>query len=510
MPVLADRQAPQKATTASFPQRSAHAGVLGAITACAMLVHGYHPYIVDASIYVAGIKKRLQPGLFLQGGAFVAAHERFSAFSFVMAELKRATHLPLDLLLLCTYVALLFGFLAVCFRLGRLLFKSNQAAWGATLLTAACLPIPVAATALLLIDPYLTARSFSSFLSSFAVLAYLEDRKWLTLIACAATLLFHPQMGVFLTAFLVVLALVSHRRWRWLVAACVGAFGACLAVYLGTRATPVTASYREAIQSRDFYFPTVWHWYEIVGVVAPLVLMGWAAKRSGLNTLVGRLALAALIAGATSCVCAFVLVHPSGPYFLARVQLLRMYHLIYAIGAVMLGGVLGKQASGRGRAAAWYGLLAMTAAGMFLMQRRVFATLPDVELPGVTSHNPWEQGFDWIRRNTPESALFAMDPALPNLSNEGEQGFRALTERSLLTDVKDEGVASLLPGLAPVWAANRDRQLLLDHHSDRQRVQQLSGSGVGWILLSPQATTAFPCPYRNAVMQVCRLTSSPQ
>jgi len=29
---------------------------------------------------------------------------------------------------------------------------------------------------------------------------------------------------------------------------------------------------------------------------------------------------------------------------------------------------------------------------------------------GRAPHNPWVQAFEWIRRNTPENAYFAMDP----------------------------------------------------------------------------------------------------
>ncbi len=483
--------------------------LIGIVTALAILIHGYHPYIVDASIYVAGIKKRLHPDLFRQGGVFVAAHEKFSSFSFFMAELQRLTHLPLEVLLLSVYAALLFGFLAICFRLGRLLFENEAAGWGATLLTTACLPIPVAATALLLIDPYLTARSFSSFLSLLAILAYLESKKWLTGLACILTLLFHPQMGVLLCAFLLVLALVSGGRWRWLAAACTAALVACGTLYLLTRSTPVTASYREAILSREFYFPTVWHWYEIVGLFAPVLLMAWGAKRAGLDAALGRLCLAGSIAGVTSCICVFCFVHPAGPYLLARLQLLRVYHILYALGAIMLGGLLAKRATGKLQTAAWYGVLAIIAAGMFLMQRQLFSALPDVELPGVAAQDPRQQGFVWIREHTSVAAFFAMDPKLLDFNDESAPGFRALTERSLLTDVKDEGVASLLPSLAPAWAADRDRQISLDRHSDPERVQQLRGLGVDWILLSPQAATSLPCPFRNAAMKVCRLTPAP-
>jgi hypothetical protein len=84
-------------------------------------------------------------------------------------------------------------------------------------------------------------------------------------------------------------------------------------------------------------------------------------------------------------------------------------------------------------------------------------------------------------------------------------GFRAIAERSILTDIKDEGLASLFPPLAPVWAGRIARERGLNTESDAERRRQLLGTGVNWLLLSSQSTTSLHCPYRNAALQVCSL-----
>ena len=43
-----------------------------------------------------------------------------------------------------------------------------------------------------------------------------------------------------------------------------------------------------------------------------------------------------VLVGTAACIAAFSLVHPQGPYFLARVQLLRSFQVIYVLGVVLL------------------------------------------------------------------------------------------------------------------------------------------------------------------------------
>jgi hypothetical protein len=495
--------------SAPAPTRTAFGRILRlpglfVVTMGALLLHGYHPYIVDASIYLVGIEKNIDPALFPRDNALVLAHAHLSIFSILMASMVRALHLSLPVLLFAVYIGLLLFLFALCYKLGERVFHSSRAGWGAALLMAVCMPVPVAATSLLLIDPYLSSRSFSTDLALLALLASIDNRWTLALLSCAATIAFHPLMGAYLAIYLLIHSLVQRQRWRLVAVTCTGALILCGAIALLTLHTSVTTSYREAVLGRSYYFLADWKWFEIAGLLMPLLLLGITARYAGVRTPLGRLAATCVLVGGTSVVCCACFVHPAGPYFLTRLQLLRTFHILYALGVVMLGGAAAKLCRGR-RQMAWLGLLGIVGLGMLLLQRREYRSLPDVEWPGAAVTNPWERGLFWVRGHTPDSALFAMDPQLMFFDDDAIPGFRVIAQRSILTDIKDEGLASLFPPLAPVWAKRLERERGLDEETDAQRRAKLSGTGVQWLLLSPSAATSLPCPYHNMSLKVCFL-----
>src|SRR5713101_6812643 len=66
------------------------------LTAAAALVHGYHPFVEDAEIYVPGIKKLLNPALYSLNDGFFASHAKLTLFPNLIAWSVRITHLPLE------------------------------------------------------------------------------------------------------------------------------------------------------------------------------------------------------------------------------------------------------------------------------------------------------------------------------------------------------------------------------------------------------------------------------
>jgi len=143
----------------------------------------------------------------------------------------------------------------------------------------------------------------------------------------------------------------------------------------------------------------------------------------------------------------------------------------------------------------------------------MYPASPHLETPWNVSPNPWQQAFRWISHNTPEDALFALDPHYEILPDEDYRGFRALAERSALADYeKDAGMAARVPSLAPRWL--REVTALEGWHSfqsiDFQRLQK--DFGVSWIVLSRsdrqysvQDSATMACPYENQDVKVCRL-----
>jgi hypothetical protein len=118
----------------------------------------------------------------------------------------------------------------------------------------------------------------------------------------------------------------------------------------------------------------------------------------------------------------------------------------------------------------------------------------------------------WVRGNTPQDALFALDADYINAAGEDAQCFRAIAERSALPDYsKDGGEASIAPELAGGWAMGQAAQQGLSRSSrnateaDAARIAALRPLGVSWVVMAADAATSFDCPYRNAAVRVCRL-----
>lgn len=204
---------------------------------------------------------------------------------------------------------------------------------------------------------------------------------------------------------------------------------------------------------------------------------------------------------------AFLFVRPSGPFFLVRLQLLRSFHILYLVGLLLLGGLIGGTLARR-RSPRWvaFALLAAIAAGLFAAQRSEYPLSAHIEWPGAQPRNPWAQAYVWIRNSTPANAVFASDPHLIFRDGVDEQGFRATAERSLLADDKDQGVAAVMdPSIAPQWAAQRNAQVGINTMTDLERTQRLKPFGVTWLLLRANSATNFPCPYHNKTAKVCRM-----
>src|ERR1700733_9511692 len=79
------------------------------LTPAVLLVHGNHPLADDGAVYVTGIKKLANPGLYQTDAVFALSPTHFSVFAHVLAPLLRWVKLP-DLLLVCQ-VASIFLFL---------------------------------------------------------------------------------------------------------------------------------------------------------------------------------------------------------------------------------------------------------------------------------------------------------------------------------------------------------------------------------------------------------------
>jgi len=479
------------------------------LTPVVLLVHGFHPFAGDAGIFVAGVLHILDPSLYPLNATFVEAFTKFSVLPWIVAGVVRASHLPLAWALFAAHLLSIFLFLNACGELAARLFAHEAARLCSVLLAAGCFTLPVAGTALVLMDPYVTARSFSTPLSLMAVAACI-DRAWLRTISLVALLLaIHPLMGAYALAFVILHTFVGLGRTRWAMGMAAGlsagAIAVCGAGFAAAYWTTISPAYREAVSlaPRTFLFLARWRWYELLGLALPLILYAAACRYFGSAGRKGTVCLTCLLLGTTSVAIATWFVPPAGPYLLVPVQVLRAFHLIYAVGVVLSGGALAALVA-RSRVGA-LALLAILFAGMYAAQLGSWRGSMHIEWPGSQSANPYQQAFLWIRDNTPPSAVFAFNPQLVYLPEEDEQGFRAITLRDHLADDKDAGVAAVVPQLAGRWAIQRNAELSLDRMTDAERRTALAPLGATWLLLPPQTATGLPCPYRNRVAKACRL-----
>lgn len=475
-----------------------------ALTAAALFLHGYHPYAEDAEIYLPGVERILNPALFPVGQEFFQSHARMSLFSNLVAFSFRLTHLPFETGLLVWHLASIFFLLLACWQLSGFMFRSAKAQWGSVCLIAALLTIPVAGTALFLMDQYLNPRNLAASAGVFALtrlmeLKYVRALLWLAFAACV-----HPLMSSFVISFCALLVLMKQYESRvqpYLKRVEVPATVACLFPL-----TQFTPAYHEAAKLHPYHYIQHWAWYELIGLVAPIGLFYWfsniARAKNWTNT--ARLCRAFIVYDVIYIVAALVVDLPERFESLARLQPLRSLHLLYLVMFVILGGLLGEFVL-KNRVWRWLALFVPLSAGMFLQERSLFPASATVEWPRQVPRNPWAQAFVWARQNTAVAAVFAMDPRYMDIAGEDEIGFRCLAQRSRLADaIKDNGVVSMFPPLADRWlsevkAATPWGSLGVE---DFKRLE--ANYGVSWLVMQQPGLTGIECPYTNYAVRVCR------
>ncbi|QMV19529.1 hypothetical protein GOB94_13170 [Granulicella sp. 5B5] len=512
--------------------------LLPLLTLATLLIDGYHPLAEDGGLYVAGIEYRLNPTLFPRDTAFVTAHLHYSLFAPALAELTRIAHLPLAITLLLAYVFTLWLLLYAGLQLLRRCTPSPAAQLAGVALLAAWSTLPVAGTSLLLTDPYLTARSFTTPLSLLAIAFALDD--WtprsrsarLCALSLVLAALLHPLMAFCALAMVVLLRLFRSPHSPRLVAS-FAVVVLSVAATIHAFAPPDPPAVVAASLSRYYWFLSQWHWYELCGLLGPfamlsLLLLGNRnTPRFAATSNIRALCLACLAAGSIAIAIALLFAHAhSTTYLIARLQPLRIFLLIYAIMALLLGALVTGSLLSTWRSRPIKAVatvfpafaIMISSVTLFTAQRATFPASRHIELPSASPINPWSQAFLWVRANTPTQALFALDPDYITTPGEDAQTFRATALRSALPDFsKDGGEASITPSLAPLWQHQLTAQFaiqsgtaltthaMLSAQTDAERDARLRPLGVTWLILHADARTAHPCPYQNRDVKVCRL-----
>jgi len=521
----------QRSTPALVRSRSLWSGALvsALLTPLSLLILGYHPYAEDGGLYLAGVEYLLNPSLFPHLREFVTAPLQYSAFAPCLAFLVRHSGASFEQVVFSVFLLCLWATIFAAWRLAQQCFRSLEEQLGATLLVALWLSLPVAGTSLMLIDPYLTARSVSTPLVLLAVAATLAaldahhsaDRRGsrsnllaaVFLLALAAS--FHPLMAGYGAAFVISILWIEAPRPRsrgWKAVCLIVAGLALASVVHAVSPLPSASSARVAL-TRSYWFLAQWEWFEVLGLIAPLLILA-AMLRSRRFAQFHSFARATIAVGVAATVIALCFARANlNNHGVAHLQPLRVFQVIYFALLLALGGWLARIVL---RTVWWRWILASLVLGVpvAIPAWLVFPHSPHLELwlPAQMggAANQWVAAFRWIRENTPADALFALDANYISDPTEDAQSFRAIAERSALPDFsKDGGEAAVNTNLSEAWVRGVDAQQALSSEDDSTRLKALKMFDVTWLVLHSSAPTESPCPYDNGTVKVCHLSGTP-
>jgi len=467
---------------------------------------GYHPGFEDDGIYLTAVKANLNPALYPQNTDFFQIQLQATVFAKWVAWFVRGSGVPVayaELLLQFASIAMIvFG----CWLIARRLFSVACAQWAGVAMVTAMFTLPVAGSALFVLDQHLHPRNLATAFILLAVSRILAERKWQAVPLLLLSVLFHPIMGAMGISFCIFLTIAmlepGHQGQKTEDGSVAAAF-----VPLGWVFGPSTPSWREALQTRTYFFLFKWTWYEWLGAWAPLVLFWllWRVARKRGETLLGRFALAVLLYGVFQLAVAMVMLGFPALIRLAPLQPMRFLQLIYVFMALM-GGCLAGQYLLKSSVWRWAVFLVVINAGMFAAQRIQFSGSEHLELPGRASANPWLQAFAWIRQNTPVNAYFAVDPEYLAAPGEDYHNFRALAERSSLADgIKDTAVVTQIPELGAVWDKQVQAQKGWSHFQIADFERLKAEFGVNWALVAYPQPAGLDCEWHNNAVSVCRI-----
>jgi len=466
------------------------------LTAAAVAVHGYHLGVEDQSMYLPAIKKALDPALYPHDAQFFLAQTRWTLYDEAVVGTIRATRLPVDWAMFLWHCGAVLLLLLGCLRVAQRCFAEAAAQWAGVVLVAAVLTLPVAGTLVLMADQYAHPRVLATAMALFALAAILDRRvtafAWIVLAAAI-----HPQVTAFAAA---------HLAFQlWLPARATDALAALLLPAVMPQAP--SRAWQEVMHTRRHHFAMQWTWYEWLGAYGPVLLLAWfvrIARKNGAPVLARVSARLAISCALGILAGVLITTLPMLERFVPT-QPMRQLHFVYVVMLLLGGGLLG-QFLLRKRVLLWLVFFIPLFGGMFVAQRMVFPSSPHVEWPGRATQNEWLEAFEWIRRNTPRDALFALDPAHMSLPGEDNHGFRALAERSMLADsVKDRGVAALFPALARDWQDQVQARADWKNFQREDFLLLRAKYGVTWIVAETPGPAGLPCPFQNVRVKVCRV-----
>jgi hypothetical protein len=174
---------------------------------------------------------------------------------------------------------------------------------------------------------------------------------------------------------------------------------------------------------------------------------------------------------------------------------------------LLLAGLIGEYTSAKRFRWAPPTLLAGLTVGMSYVGYATYPHSPRIEIPGLgVESNGWLETMNWVRHNTPQDAVFAVDSRYALDDGIDVHGFRALAERSALADYyKDGSVVTLFPDLATEWKQMSDATSGLNSFSAEQFARLAHEYPVTWAVIHGAAPGGMHCPYDQQGYVVCQI-----
>lgn len=487
-----------------------------ALTGASFAIDGYHPFSEDAETYLPSIERILHPHLFPVGAEYFQLHAHLTLFPQLIAYTVRMGHLSLPWALFVWQALSFFLFILACWKLLQRIFENPVTSWAGVGLIVALATMPVAGTALYIMDPFLNPRNIIAFALVFAILKVIERRYLQAGLCLIFGLSIHPLMTAFGVTFcLLVLVIdqwsearvraeesVFEERVASPVAPALLLFGS----FEGLFKAP-TDAYDMVASNHRYQFLSRWTWYEMLGAVAPLLIFWWFARIARARQLrhLEILSRSMIVYGAIYLAVGLIVSLPHRLEVLSLLQPMRSLQLLYVLLLLIGGGLLGEYVL-KNRVWRWVALFLPLSAGLCYAQRSLYPASASIEWPEAKPKNPWVQAFQWARDNTPEDAVFAINPNYMGIEGEDSQGFRAIAERSQLADAgKDSGVVEMFPQIADSWMAQVKTQTGLEHFGKADFMRLKREYGVSWVILQQAGDPDLDCPYQNGTVKVCRL-----
>ncbi len=379
---------------------------------------GYRYGASDQAFYIPAVLHQLDPSLYPRDWAMLGAQGRFFFVDEIFAGLVRVSGLSLAAWFAVAQLTTLAALYAGALALGRQVLTSPWAltAW----LAALTLRHRIAKTGANTLEGYFHPRMLVFGLGLVALADVLRGRRWRPVLLLLVSATLHPTTAALFLGLVLVALVVGDARRRRPVAGATAlvALGAAATIGMGLTSfaiTPMDATWRALIATKDYTFPTEWSlstW--ATNLAGPLVLVatGWVRHRDGALTHAER----GLLAGCLALVAGFLLSLPlvaAGVPLAVQLQTSRAFWPVEVVATLYLVWWLVDRPV-RAGAAAWrpramaavlVAVSVVRAGYVGVVESPNRATLA-FDLP----HDDWTEALRWIRDETPTDTYVLADP----------------------------------------------------------------------------------------------------